>query len=149
MTTNAEGLSIYASCGEFAVPRRAWQLMLLLAGRYGWDPRGTTPPDELAIDCGLWPAGADWDGRYLPSYGQHITDEDTQMFARALERALPDIPDHDATEAGEGGSDPWGRLASASADIKDNLVEAFGGSKKAVLRDFIDHCRETGGLWLY
>jgi hypothetical protein len=144
-----EALSIHASCGEFAVPARAWQLMLILADRYGWETRGTKPPDELAIDAGLWRANSDWDGRYLPAYGQQVTEQDARDLAAALERALPDIPDHEALESkGDDNSNVWGWFET-SPNIEVNPFEAFSGRNKELLKNFIEHCHEEGGLWLY
>jgi hypothetical protein len=150
MPDETEILSIYASCGEFAVPIRAWGLMLALAERYGWEPRGTTPPDDDAVWAGGWQGDpSQWDGRYLPSLGQHVTEEDSGAFAAALNRALPDIPDHDAVKdkSKETGID-WNWFIK-SPDVAVTAFEAFCGTNKRTLRDFIAHCREEGGLWIW
>jgi hypothetical protein len=149
MRYEGEALSIYASCGEFAVPARAWQRMLALAQIYGWQSQGTAPPDELAIDAEMWKGDpSDWDGRYFPSYGQQVTEVDAKDLAAALERALPDIPDHDARgNKAERKDDDTGWLATA--DSRVNALEAFSGPSKEIFRSFIAHCREEGGLWLY
>jgi hypothetical protein len=63
MPHKTDPLSIYASCGEFAVPPRTWIFMLSLAEIYGWEPRGTAPPDEAAIEAGLF--------RYLRTLNGH------------------------------------------------------------------------------
>ena len=44
-----EDISIYADCGDFAMPARDWRRILWLAEIYGWKPRGTTPPNEYAF----------------------------------------------------------------------------------------------------
>jgi hypothetical protein len=150
MPEETEILSIYASCGEFAVSIRAWLLMLALAKRYGWQPRGTAPPDEDAVWAGIWQGDpSEWDGRYLPSLGQQVTEADSRELAAALERALPDTPDHDALKdrAKENGID-WNWFIK-SPDVAVNALEAFGGANKQTLRDFITHCREEGGLWIW
>lgn len=146
-----EDLSVYGQCGEFDVPARAWRLMLVLAERYGWEPCGTAPPDELAIDAGLWRGEPwDWDGRYISAYGQHLTEEDASNFGAALERALPDVPDDDALENKVScNTGIWGWFAIESPDVGINPLEAFSGCNKEMLRNFIIHCRERGGLWLY
>src|SRR5262245_28054528 len=125
--------------------------MLVLAERYGWQPWGTTPPDEDAVEAGLWRGKrSDWDGRYLPAYGQQVTEADAKGLASALERALPDVPDHDALANKVAGSDEvWGWFATEPPDIAINPIEAFSGQNKEMLTNFIAHCREEGGLWLY
>jgi hypothetical protein len=150
MPPETDGLSIYASCGEFGVPARAWRLMLALAQHYGWQPQGTAPPDELAIDAGIWRgAPSDWDGRYFPAYGQNVTEADAAELAAALEQALPDIPDHDAVkDKADGTPIDWSWFYKVSAASVGYLA-AFSGENKQTLRDFIAHCREKGGLWLY
>jgi hypothetical protein len=95
MSEPDDALSIYAKCGEFDMHARAWRLMLGLAARYGWQPLGTAPPDDLAVE--IWPGEpSDWDGSYFPAFGQNVTEADAKGLAAALERALPDIPNHDA-----------------------------------------------------
>jgi hypothetical protein len=132
MSYQCELLSIYADCGEFAVPARAWQIILSLGERYGWKPRGTAPPDELAIECGLWHGElADWDGRYAPAYGQQVKDADARALADALERALRDIPDHDALRGKVKNSRRvWKWFETTSACVEVNLIEAFSGANK-------------------
>jgi hypothetical protein len=151
MPSNTEAITIYASCGEFAVPERAWSLMLVLAERYGWQSLGTAPPDEDAVEAGLWRGKpSDWDGRYLPAYGQQVTEEDAKSLAAALERALPDVPDHDALSNKVDGTEAvWGWFATEAPHVPINPIEAFSGQNKEMLANFIAHCREEGGLGLY
>ena len=117
-------LSIYASCGEFAVRARGWQWMLALAQWYGWQPQGTAPPDEVAVDADLWKGDpSDWDGRYFPAYGQQVTEVDAKGLAAALERALPDIPHHAALgDTGDGKGSDSGWLANVP-DVGVNPLE--------------------------
>src|SRR5439155_23608076 len=136
----------YASCGEFAVPARAWFLMLALAERYGWHPAGTAAPDELAVDAGIWRGEpSEWDGRYFPAYGQNVTEADAKGLAAALETALPDIPDHDAVEDKNSGTGINWEWFHKAPDSTVNPFEAFSGANKKTLSDFIVHCREEGG----
>lgn len=61
-----------------------WKQLLQLARDYDWTPEGTLPPpdrDELS-----------WDRSYYPGYGQAFPDTDAALFARALDKALLDIP---------------------------------------------------------
>jgi hypothetical protein len=123
--------------------------MLALAERYGWQPQGTTL-DELAIDEGTWEGDpSEWDGRYLPAYGQHVTPEDAKGLAMALERALPDIPDHDAIQDKSGGNGIDWNWFNKSPDFAVTPFEAFSGPNRETLRGFIAHCREDGGLSLW
>jgi hypothetical protein len=68
-----------------------WQGLLELAHRYGWTPAGTILEDE---DGSL---RSEWSGTYYSNDYQLVTEYDARQFADAIERALPDIPRHDAT----------------------------------------------------
>ena len=130
MPQDFDFLSIYASCGEFDVPERGWQRMLALAQWYGWQPQGTAPPDELAVNAELWKGDpSDWDGRYFPPYGQQVTELDAKGLAIGLERALPDIPDHAALrDKADGKGNDSGWLAYVP-DAGVNPLEAFTESR--------------------
>ena len=65
-----------------------WISLLMLAIRYGWKPAGTKAPADFQ---------GTWAGSYTLSAWQTVGDADSRRLARALERALPDIPEHDAT----------------------------------------------------
>ena len=143
-----ELVSIFGGCVEYCLPVRSWQFMLALAERYGWQPRGTEPPEEDATEGGLW--HDDWDGRYVPICGQSVTEQDARALADALERALRDIPGHDAlTGEVETGPNPWRWFDTASVRAEVNVLETIRGeSIKDVLEMFIEHFREDGGLLL-
>jgi len=143
-------LSIYGSCGEFAVSLCTWQRVLTLAERYGWKPEGTAAPDEMAIEAEIWKGDpAEWDGAYFPSYGQQVTESDAKNLAAALERALPDIPDYDAIGERACERRNGGGWLDNVPDVGVNPLEAFSGKNKEMLVGFIAHCREEGGLWMY
>jgi hypothetical protein len=127
--------------------------MLALAARYGWQPAGTLPPDpEYFDDYDGDPA--DWDGHYFPADGQEMTADDAHRLADALERALPDLPDHDAlwdkVIAGRSTRDDglhlWSRAVLSGVTVSP--VEEFSGSNKTWLGKFIAHCRECAEFWL-
>lgn len=150
-------LSLWGDCGEFAIPARAWLNMLTLARWYGWKPEGTKPPKAWVIADGStdWKGlPEDWDGRYFPGDLQRITERDAKALAAALTRALADIPEHDALEAKALAAIPadqndysvWGRKVRAGEVV--NPFEEFSGLNKPMLRDFMTHCREKGGLWI-
>jgi len=143
-------LSIYGSCGEFAMSLRDWLRMLALAQRYGWQPEGTAAPDEMAVEAELWEGDpAEWDGSYFPSYGQQVSDSDAKELATALEHALPDIPDHDAIGDRACESRSGGGWLGNVPEQGVNPLEAFSGGNKEFLINFIAHCREDEGLWMY
>ncbi len=70
---------------KFVCSFPCWQAVKELAEMYGWQPAGTTVPDD-----------AEWDGRYDTKEGQRITDADARNLAAALECSLPDIPNANA-----------------------------------------------------
>lgn len=66
-----------------------WAIILELAERFGWEPRGTLPPEGLeeADDEPMEP----WDGdNYGSNDGQIVTAEDAAAIADALQAALSD-----------------------------------------------------------
>ena len=67
--------------------RQTWAKALELALLYGWQPKGTEPPD---LD--FFQLNAEWDGRYYTNDGQAVKREDAFLLAAALEKALKDIP---------------------------------------------------------
>lgn len=115
-----DGVSIYGECGDFAFKPGQWKTVLALASGFGWEPTGTQPPDEIASDK--------WDGRYMSSDAQEISQDDALALAAALSRALDDIPDALVR-----------RLATVG--IHGNVLELFADDKR-LLRWFIAHCRE-------
>src|SRR5262245_1763100 len=149
-----EDVEVWGSCGDFSFPARAWQLVLTLGHWYGWRPAGTRAPDPAYYD--VQPDDlVNWDGGYFPAAGQVMTAEDATALADALERALPDLPDHDTLSDKtilprhrRDGS----RCTSWGLEMRPGVAispfEEFSGSNKATLRDFIVHCRECAEFWL-
>jgi hypothetical protein len=130
------------ACRDFGFSERCWRLVLALGRHYGWRPEGTLPPDPDWFEdwCG---DDASWDGRYYPPEGQRMTARD----ARALDRAVMDLPDHDALSLTS--SDYAQRMGLLNAHLGPlSPLEAFSGPGKAMLRDFIVHCRECPEFWL-
>ena len=66
---------------EWGTNAQGWRLILHLAERFGWQPAGTTPPDDL-------PAGLRWEGNYFGNEGQRVADEDAVALAAALRKAV-------------------------------------------------------------
>ncbi len=81
------GFSLY-SFGEkhrsFHLTWDEWGRLFELACQYGWEPCGTRLDSEV------------WEGIYFSNDGQIVIAEDAGRLAGALEKALDDIPDHDA-----------------------------------------------------
>jgi hypothetical protein len=144
-----EPLSVYGRCGEFAIPERDWRRILSVAQVYGWHPQGTAAPDEDAIDVGLWSTHRNWDGAYFPASGQHITEGDAEALADALGRALRDIPEYQPEAEILRDESPNSEWFADVPPAGVNCLEAFKGIRKELIRAFIVHCREEGGLWLY
>jgi len=65
----------------------AWAPLLQVARLHGWRPQGVESGSRLAPD-----------EQYVENMGQHITAVDAGELAAALERALDDIPEHEAVE---------------------------------------------------
>ena len=74
-------------CRKFS--KQSWAKALELAQLYGWQPRGTQPPQEYDFRK----LSADWNGTYLTNDGQLVKAEDAFWLAGALERSLEKIPD--------------------------------------------------------
>jgi hypothetical protein len=143
-----EEISVWGACAEpFWLSEPAWRLLLTLGHSYGWQPAGTLPPDPEAFDDALGDR-SDWDGHYFPCDSQVMTVEDAHALADALERALADLPDHDAltgkaavTRGGKDNPYPVWALQAAPGIVL-SPVEAFSGANKTLLRGFIEHCRK-------
>jgi len=132
--------------GHMLFNNHGWSKMLELAERYGWQPKGTQPPLLEMEEIGVVTNGSsdgDWDGNYFTNDRQRVSPEDAASLAAALERALEDIPDHDAME-------------DKTRFIQDERVvpwhmaerippsEWFSGSRKQRVRDFVTFCRAGG-----
>jgi hypothetical protein len=66
-----------------------WAIILELAERYGWQPKGTLPPEEMEEDEDE--PQEPWDpANYGSNDGQRVTAEDAAGIATALETALAD-----------------------------------------------------------
>jgi len=159
--------------GERDVNLPTWGMLFDLAVRNGWRPAGALEPggeddegDECpgetaveldasdyevppksplarAVSSLLPPADDPLLCSYFSNGGFRVTPEDARALADALERALPDVPDHDAMGHKTFCHDalPGVRLVDATTPV--NPYEWFGG-KKELLQDMIDFCRQGG-----
>ncbi len=126
------GMDLEGEGGYFRFNIHQWSAVLVLAQRNGWEPAGT-----------VLERAPGWAGRYDTNDGQTVTAVDAGRLADALERALPDIPDHDALEHKAKVVDLPGLGPTRLIDAQENVspVELFSGSNKEYLRRFISYCR--------
>jgi hypothetical protein len=130
-----------------------WPLLLELAVSYGWKPAGTRAP--IDIYTGEIMTG-EWDGSYCSNDGQVVIKEDAASLADALERALPDIPDHEIPVKQEVLSiDQLGPILAnvienefgkdaiiETTNLDLSALELFSGLQKHALICFIKLCRK-------
>jgi hypothetical protein len=116
---------------EYRVGPAWWVALTGLAIDYGWSPSPASWSDRDEANCEL--------------ILDRVTDADAHALADALERALPDIPGHDALSnhprrglVGEGG--PAGRFLSKPP----SLFEWFSGPNKQWVRGLIRFARRGG-----
>ncbi len=86
--------------------------------------------------------------------GRRVGDEDARSLADALERALPDVPDHDATAHKPRAYPVPAAMRDMLRDLPDdrmpgpdqyvNALEWFSGLRKQVLTELITFCGEGG-----
>ncbi len=155
------GFDLTGHGGEFWWNIFVWPRLLDVAKRYGWKPAGTRLRREDGSIDDSWARG------YDSSDFQWVSTEDASALADALERALPDMPDHDALEhktvpipeaqarlgpvAAVGDQDvevavdvPDAGERGLPLDCEYNPFELFSGENKTHLRKFIAFCRKGG-----
>ena len=101
--------------GELRLSPTTWTAAMGLAGRYGWEPRGTVRQ-------------MGWGGCYVTPAGQMVTPRDAATMALALEDALDDVPHHDARPV--------------NGTRKATLIEASSGAERPRLVALTDFLRE-------
>jgi len=126
------GMDLEGEGGSFHFNIFQWSAVLVLAQSNGWEPAGTVLAQE-----------PDWSGGYGTNDGQTVPAADAGQLADALERALPDIPDHDALEHKAKVVDlpDLGPTRVLDAQEKVSPIELFSGDSKEYLRRFIRYCR--------
>jgi hypothetical protein len=114
-----------------------------LATVYGWRPTGT-------VAEGVDQSG--WDRSSVVHEGQSVSAADVATLADALQRALPDIPDHDALRIAISSLAP-GQIWPAGIEqlvVQNGIVginpsvspfEYFAGIHKTQVRRFIEYCQ--------
>ncbi len=141
-------VDLFGKQGHMPFNNLGWSKMLELAERHGWQPKGTQPPDMEGTQIVTnGSSDDDWDGNYYTNDWQGVSPEDAANIAAALERALEDIPDHDAME------DKIRFIKDEPVvdwDTADNTsaVEWFSGARRTRVKQFIAFCR-GGGFSIY
>jgi hypothetical protein len=159
--------------GEQLLNNMTWKMLIDLALQYGWEPAGASAPDDLAEPIGEGevefverslgldklpsdhPLVVEWRNymfesadpaidSYFNNAGYLVTATDAQALADALERALPDVPAHDALghKTVELKSAPGERLLPFGTPV--NPFEWFSGKNRERLKDFITFCQKGG-----
>ncbi|MDM8008115.1 MAG: hypothetical protein QUV05_18400 [Phycisphaerae bacterium] len=144
------GMDLSGVGGSFRFNMEGWSQVLCLAHAYGWQPKGTQLDyDFVLLRCDndellAKKIMSEWKGSYSYNEYQTVTAEDAAGIAGALEKALPDIPNHDAlTHKTVHHLSANGELhGGIPCDIPVNPFEWFSGpeSKQHVV-DFIKFCR--------
>jgi hypothetical protein len=133
----------------FDVPYAAWNDILELAERYGWQPTHTGPPRGMKA--------GEWCGTYYSSDGQRFYARDAAALAEALDRFLagePPVadapaanPDRDRLRGVVAGlSQQYGIAPNVTGGLPaDSWLAAEDG--RQYLRKFVAFCRR-GSFWL-
>lgn len=77
------GMDLLGKNADVSCRMAAWDECQVIAGWFGWIPKGTEPPDDFN--------GTDWDGRYHGNDYQYVTDADAKSMSDALYRALESL----------------------------------------------------------
>ena len=85
------GMDLCAQNGQYwSLSYDGWKNLLTLANEHGWEPAGTTLPDDPEY------ADMPWDGNYGSSDFQSVSVTDVMEIAAALERAITAEPEKDS-----------------------------------------------------
>jgi hypothetical protein len=131
------GMDLKGKDSDFAFNLFAWGNTLRLACMYGWEPAGTRAPRKWGRKGKRPP----WEGGYDTNDGQRVTDEDAAALADALERALPDVPTHDALAHK---TREVGGIRCIPYDADVSPLEYLSGKGRTRLTEFIRFCRDGG-----
>ena len=118
------GVRLRGRWGVMVFNLQTWQRMLNLARNYGWQPGINNLED------------------YCFRPGQIVREADGLALAAALERALPDIPGHQAVAVASSTNPAIAQLRQISRGI--SLLEWFSGEARQNLEGFIRFCRVGG-----
>jgi hypothetical protein len=145
--------------GDFHFDLVGWCFALELGQQYGWEPEVmiAQKADDAAAPGG-YPEPFAWYARCVGKAGGRVSAADARRWADALERALADIPDHDARTRkpqafpmpaalarllsglpGVGRPDP-GRFVTALEWFSRSFPDANRQRIVEVGRTFVRHC---------
>ena len=145
------GMDLRGAGGTERFSVTSWCKVLQLAHEYGWQPIGTQAP-SFTLDNGTIETIEDWNGTYLSNNYQRVLDEDAASIAKALQRALNDIPDFDTDQKWVklSPTNPYERMMAeqgwemSGPDPSLTPVEFFSGEAKQHVKDFIVYCQAGG-----
>src|SRR6266550_1306327 len=107
---------------DFYLGVREWHKVLDLAKEYGWNPKGTSANRIMKSYAGNWD---NWNGDYFKFDSQLVDEDDAKNLAKALRKALKDIPKK--------------RVNKSIDDM--TLLELWSGSKfRLYLKRFVLFC---------
>jgi hypothetical protein len=148
--------SLTAPHGAITFSNLQWGLLVKLAYDHGWKPWGVRPPEDwiASSDAERDASGGSSGGGgarrwhfmdYFSLKRQQIVAGDALAMADAIERALPDIPTHDALshkviqEIQLPDVDEPLRMMQPGVTV--NAFEFFSGANRRILQEFITLCR--------
>ncbi|HWE35075.1 MAG TPA: hypothetical protein VG406_00775 [Isosphaeraceae bacterium] len=138
------GLDLISESGDsYRFGGFGWATILGLAQRYGWEPRGTLPPEGWEESEGE--PNEPWDGEnYGTCDGQLVSAEDAAAIADALEAALADpaVPEVLAAMGAE-------QREQVERMVPPELAASFAGlpgydGYRATIVEFAAFCRKGG-----
>lgn len=134
------GMDLVNETGTFQFNIFCWENVLALAEMYGWSHAGTQSPVLDEDEQGDFD---DWHDGYFTNDGQTVTAADALAIADALERALDDIPDHNAIDhKTKKVKTKSGCVDVVPRDAEISPLEALSGTNKPFVREFIVFCRQ-------
>ena len=134
----------------FRIDIASWYFALELGHDYGWLPLAMISTEDAEPVEKVPGQEFEWYGDYLE--GNQVGALEAQSWADALEEALADIPNHDATAHKPGASPMPTMIKRLNRDMGKHFdpsqcigaLEWFSGQRKQVLRELIAFCREGG-----
>ncbi len=131
--------------GSFRLTNLGWSHACHLGVKYGWKPTGTKKP-TIPLDTGEMTEQEwnewNWDGDYSVNEGQYVSAGDARSWADALERALPDIPNHKTRPVEHVTFDDTRvPVIPAVEEGKWTAFDYYSGTNKEGLKAFITFCR--------
>ena len=132
------GVDFSGPGGEFQLNWRGWGLMLDLAHDHGWEPVGI---ERRSIDDAGYVQ--EEEGTTFIDNWHAFSTEGAASLAAALERALDDIPDHEALAPKDLSGDGSTRIPGNRID-EVSALEWFSGPRKQIVRDLIQFCKAGG-----